>query len=63
MDSAGLALLVDWWRALERQGAALVLRGAPGQLRALAAVAGLEEVLPFEGPAAGGSQQAAQQVS
>jgi len=46
-DSAGLALLVEWFRAADRARKPLRLIGAPAQLRALAKISDLETVLPF----------------
>lgn len=47
-DSAGLALLVEWARlaALGRQTIDFI--NPPSQMRALAHVSGLDDVLPFE---------------
>lgn len=41
-DSAGLALLLEWARAARVGGGALRLRAVPAQLRAIAAVSGLD---------------------
>ena|SRR5512142_105527 len=46
-DSAGLALLVEWYRLAERNKRKLQFIGAPQQLRALAKISDLETVLPF----------------
>ena len=43
-DSAGLALLLEWARAARVGGGALRLRAVPSQLRAIAAVSGLDTV-------------------
>src|SRR5689334_1019978 len=46
-DSAGLALLIEWYRLAERDKRKLEFIGAPKQLRALAKISDLETVLPF----------------
>ena len=46
-DSAGLALLIEWFRVAELAKKKLRLIGAPAQLRALAKISELETVLPF----------------
>lgn len=44
-DSAGVALLLELKRRAARRGRALTFRGAPAQLRALAAFFGVAEIL------------------
>lgn len=44
-SSAGLALLLDWMRAATTSGKQLQLSGMPADMRALAHVSGLEEIL------------------
>ena len=44
-DSAGLALLVGWRRAAEREGGRIHFRGTPSALRAIAGLCGVEEHL------------------
>ncbi len=47
-DSAGLALLVAWLRHARRQGRRLRFRRMPAQMRAMARVIDLEDILPLE---------------
>jgi len=47
-DSAGLALLIEWLRRARQAGKALRYTGMPGQLRALARISDVEEVLPLD---------------
>jgi phospholipid transport system transporter-binding protein len=44
-DSAGLAVLIDWLASARRRGAALRYRGVPAQMRAIARISALEELL------------------
>lgn len=46
-DSAGLALLVEWLRLARRRNVPLVIRNITPQLRAMAKVTGLDQVLPL----------------
>lgn len=46
-DSAGLALLVAWVRSARKMGKAITFLNVPQQLRAIAAVSGLEALLEF----------------
>ena len=45
IDSAGLALLIEWSCAARKQNKQLVLKDIPVSLRAMIDVGGLEEVL------------------
>jgi phospholipid transport system transporter-binding protein len=47
VDSAGLALLIEWYRTAEKAKRAIRFVGAPAQLRALAKISDIETVLPF----------------
>jgi phospholipid transport system transporter-binding protein len=47
-DSAALALLFDWLRTARANGRRLVVRGMPEGMRSLAAVYGVEALLPQE---------------
>ncbi len=47
-DSAGLALLVEWLRVARRLNKTITFRNIPPQMRAIAQVSGLEEILPLE---------------
>lgn len=47
VDSAGLALLIEWYRIAERAKRSIRFVGAPAQLRALAKISDIEGVLPF----------------
>ena len=44
-DSAGLALLVEWLREAENAGNEIVFINVPDQLRSIARVCGLDEIL------------------
>lgn len=44
-SSAGLALLLDWMRAAAASGKQMRLSGMPADMRALAGVSGLEQML------------------
>ena len=46
-DSAGLALLVAWLRSARKMGKSITFLNVPKQLRAIAAVSGLEALLEF----------------
>lgn len=48
-DSAGLALLIEWLRRASQSGKELHYTGVPQQLRALARISDVEEVLPLGG--------------
>lgn len=47
-DSAGTALLIEWLRAAEQAGKQLRYLRPPENLRAMARVAGIEGLLPFD---------------
>ncbi len=47
-DSAGLALLLEWARAARRQGREIRFRRTPAQLRSLAHVTGVDEILDLQ---------------
>jgi phospholipid transport system transporter-binding protein len=49
-DSAGLALLIEWLRMAHRNGKAIWFRNIPPQMMAVAAVVGLDELLPVASP-------------
>lgn len=44
-DSAGLALLIEWLRLAKQRGVTLKYSGLPAQLRSLAAISEVEELL------------------
>ena len=44
-ESAGLALLLEWQRVAEQRGALISFISMPAQMRSMAAVCGLEEIL------------------
>ncbi|KPK56046.1 MAG: hypothetical protein AMS22_02475 [Thiotrichales bacterium SG8_50] len=46
-DSAGLALLVEWVREARERGIDVGFRHMPEQMRAMARVSGLEDILPL----------------
>jgi len=46
-DSAGLALLVEWMRFARQRDRRLSFRNLPDQLRDIARVSGLEDILPL----------------
>lgn len=48
VDSAGLALLVEWQRESERVGKAITFIHVPEQLLAIASLCGLDEILSFK---------------
>ena len=47
-DSAGMALMVEWWRRARRAGTTLSLRNTPEQMRNIARVSSLEQILPLD---------------
>jgi len=47
-DSAGLALLIEWVAVSRGAGCDLRFRSVPSQLMAIARLAGVAEILPFE---------------
>jgi phospholipid transport system transporter-binding protein len=48
-DSAGLSLLIEWYRRAYAQQRTLRFAGAPPQLRALAKISEIDGLLPFDG--------------
>jgi phospholipid transport system transporter-binding protein len=46
-DSAGVALLVEWMRAVRRQGRSITYLNIPSQMLAIARVSSLDSVLPL----------------
>ncbi len=46
-DSAGLALIIEWLREAKKRRVELTLVNVPEQLKTLARVSGVEEILPF----------------
>lgn len=46
-DSAGLALLVEWMQAARQRQLAISFRNLPDQLRDIARISGLDELLPL----------------
>ncbi|MBF6309145.1 STAS domain-containing protein, partial [Nocardia farcinica] len=46
-DSAGLALLVEWMQFARQQDRKLSFRNLPDQLRDIARISGLEDLLPL----------------
>ena len=46
-DSAGLALLLEWWQQAQTQGRTLAFTAAPARLRDLIRVNGLDPVFGF----------------
>ena len=46
-DSAGLALLLEWWQHARKQGRTLAFTAAPARLRDLVRVNGLDPVFGF----------------
>jgi phospholipid transport system transporter-binding protein len=49
VDSAGLALLIEWYRWAERDRKPLRFVGVPAQLRALAKISDVDKLLPLNG--------------
>jgi len=45
-DSAGLSLLIEWWRQARSQGQEIRYINLPEQMLAMAKLGGLEELLP-----------------
>ena len=50
-DSAGLALLIEWYRSAAKANTPIQFVGVPAQLRALAKISDVESFLPFAEPA------------
>lgn len=48
-DSAGLALLVEWWKQARQRGIALRFSRLPDQLREIARISDLLPILPLDG--------------
>lgn len=48
VDSAGLALLIEWLKVARRTRRPIVFRNVPEQMIAMARVNGLENLLPLE---------------
>lgn len=48
IDSAGLALLVEWMRCAKRQGVTLRFQNVPERMWAIAKISGLHQILPRE---------------
>jgi len=46
-DSAGLALLIEWTRSAREEGKQIRFVNIPAQMRDIARVSGLDNVLPF----------------
>lgn len=46
-DSAGVALLVDWLRQAQQHDVTLQFTDMPAQMHSIAAVSGLDEILPL----------------
>ncbi len=47
VDSAGLALLLEWLREARRRSKEICFQNIPGQLAAIAKVSGLNDILPL----------------
>jgi phospholipid transport system transporter-binding protein len=47
VDSAGLALLLEWLREARRRSKEIRFQNIPGQLAAIAKVSGLNDILPL----------------
>lgn len=47
-DSAGVALLLEWWRRARERDVALRYLNAPAQMRAIIDVSGLADILPMD---------------
>ena len=47
-DSAGLSLLIQWWRQARTQGQEIVYVNLPQQMLAMARLGGLDELLPVK---------------
>lgn len=48
VDSAAVALLLEWQRASEKRGSSLKISSAPERLRAISRISNLEDLLNFE---------------
>lgn len=48
VDSAGLALLLEWFKAARRCGQDIVFVNVPEQMLAMAGISDLDRVLPFQ---------------
>ena len=48
-DSAGLALLVEWWKKAQARGITLHFSQLPDQLLEIARISDLLPILPFDG--------------
>ncbi len=46
-DSAGLALLIEWLREVQRNGGSLRFFNIPAQMLEMARVSGLDQILPL----------------
>jgi len=46
-DSAGVAMLIDWVHSARQQGKVIHFLNIPAQMRAIAQVSGVDEVLPL----------------
>ena len=46
IDSAGLALLVEWLRQAKRNDISIRFKNIPARMLAIAAICGLEQILP-----------------
>ncbi len=46
-DSAGLALLIEWLREVQRHGGSLRFFNIPAQMLEMARVSGLDQILPL----------------
>ena len=58
VDSAALALLIEWLRLAERSGHSLQFSGMPEKLRSIARLTGTDEILePLSSQAAGKALQ------
>lgn len=49
-DSAGLSLLIEWWRQARVQGKSIRYINLPEQMLAMAELGGLDDILPVERP-------------
>jgi phospholipid transport system transporter-binding protein len=47
-DSAGLALLVEWWKLAQRRNISLRFKHLPEQLQDIARISDLLSILPFD---------------
>jgi phospholipid transport system transporter-binding protein len=46
-DTAGLALLIEWYRTASKSNQSIRFVGVPAQLRALAKISEVDRLLPF----------------